>query len=206
MLIPAFNLKEYFVRFDELLIVLKPYRSFMLFGGLGCLCAALLALAFHEDTNRIVSGEHVTSVHTQRMTQEIQAMHQSLESMEKSRQTPESLKPTLETMEKNMEDLQGNLSSMKDDMDIQMSDLKKAVNSNPNMKQYLDAKELPFKVISIDVLDQQPFASVNDDDHISPMAVGDALAGWQLEKADYATATAEFKNAKDQYVKVVIQG
>jgi len=98
------------------------------------------------------------------------------------------------------------LTSMQNDVDAQMLDLKKAIASSNDAKQYLDAKVLPFHVISIDVISQQPFVSIDYANHITPLAVGDTVAGWKITAADYDAAQVEFKNAQDQYVKIALQG
>lgn len=164
-----------------------------------------LSLVRH-DTAHVISTQiqqNNTAKETLKQINDIQAQLQALQN---APQNSEAFKDSLTKINSDLGDVQQSILSMKDDMDTQMTELKKEVNANPNMKQYLDPKELPFKVISIDVLSEQPFVSVNYDDHIQPMAIQDALAGWQLVQADYSTATAEFKNTKDQYVKVMIEG
>ena len=79
--------------------------------------------------------------------------------------------------------------------------------ASPNgSKAYLDAKTLPFQVISIDVMAEQPLVSIDYDHRRMPLSRGDTLAGWQITEADYASSTVEFKNNQDQYVKVSLQG
>ncbi|MCD6047005.1 MAG: hypothetical protein K0S08_652 [Gammaproteobacteria bacterium] len=164
-----------------------------------------LSLVRH-DTAHVLSKQNLQENTAKATLKQINDIRDQLEALQTSPQSSDAFKENLVKINSGLGDVQQSILTMKDDMDSQMSELKKEVNSNPNMKQYLDAKELPFKVISIDVIDQQPFASVNYDNHILPLAVQDALAGWVLDKADFATATAEFKNDKDQYVKVIIQG
>jgi uncharacterized protein YukE len=99
----------------------------------------------------------------------------------------------------------GQINSMQSDMDNQMLDIKKAV-AGDGTKQYLSEDVLPFQVIAIDVISQQPFVSVNYQNHITPLAIGDALAGWKVATADYDSETAELVNDRGQYVKVIVQG
>lgn len=105
----------------------------------------------------------------------------------------------------NFQKLSTQIASVKDDMDSQMQDLK-SVMANNKSKHYLDPKVLPFHVISVDVIAQQPFVSIDYDHHITPLAVGDSIAGWQITAADYDAAQVEFKNSEDKYVKVSLQG
>lgn len=94
------------------------------------------------------------------------------------------------------------ISSVKDTMNEQMSDIKKTVSGGMGNKEYLDADVLPFKVITIDVIGEQSYVSVNYEDHVTPIAVSDVIAGWRLIFADYDANIAEFRNDKKQYVKV----
>lgn len=105
-----------------------------------------------------------------------------------------------------VEKVSSQLSSMQNDVDTQMLDIKKAVASSSDAKQYLDQKVLPFQVISIDVISQQPFVSINYANHITPMAVGDTVAGWKITAANYDVSQVEFKNTHDQYIKIALQG
>lgn len=98
------------------------------------------------------------------------------------------------------------IASVKDAMNEQMSDIKQTVSSSMGNKEYLDATVLPFKVITIDVIGDEPYVSVNYANHVSPIGVSDVLAGWRLIFADFDTNVAEFRNDKKQYVKVSLQG
>lgn len=95
--------------------------------------------------------------------------------------------------------------SMNQDVDSQFLDVKREIANSQN-KDYLDPNVLPFRVISIDVISNQPFVSIDYAHHVTPFQVGDTLAGWQVVAADYDAAEVEFKNDKDQYVKVIAQG
>lgn len=96
------------------------------------------------------------------------------------------------------------ISSMHNDVDGQMLDLKRMVANSS--KDYLDPKVLPFHVISLDVISQQPFVSIDYDHHLTPLTIGDSMAGWQITSADYSSGQVEFKNDHNQYVKVLLQG
>ena len=95
---------------------------------------------------------------------------------------------------------------VKDDIDSQISDLKKAVSKSIGSKEYLDASALPFHVISVDVIAGQPYVSVEYASHVSPLSAGDLLVGWRVVSAEYDTGISEFVNEKNQYVKVSLQG
>ena len=95
---------------------------------------------------------------------------------------------------------------VKNDVDIKMSDMMHAVTSFNGGKQYLDSKALPFHVLAVDMIAGLPYVSVDYSNHVSPLTVGDSLAGWQVVAAYTDAAVAEFVNDKNQYVKVVVQG
>jgi hypothetical protein len=96
--------------------------------------------------------------------------------------------------------------STKEDIDSQISDLKKSVADGGSNKQYLDASALPFHVVSVDVIGEQAFVLIDYANHLSLVAVSDVLAGWRVISADYDSSIAEFANEKNQYVKVILQG
>ncbi len=98
------------------------------------------------------------------------------------------------------------ISSVKDDIDSQMGEMKKAIAEGVGSKQFLDASALPFHVISVDIIAGESYVSVEYDNHIFPLAIGDLLTGWRVISADYEADCAEFANEKSQYVKVDLQG
>lgn len=91
--------------------------------------------------------------------------------------------------------------SMHTDVNSQMEEMRNTLANNIS-KHYLDSHLLPFQVLSVDVISGQPFVSINYAHHITPLMVGDSLAGWQITAADYASGVVEFKNAKDQYIQI----
>lgn len=105
-----------------------------------------------------------------------------------------------------VEKISTQIALMKSDVDAQIIDLKRVVAGGIADKQYLDPKILPFRVISIDVISQEPFVSVDYVHHITPLAVGDAVAGWTITCADYDKGTVEFKNSTGKYIQETLAG
>lgn len=97
------------------------------------------------------------------------------------------------------------ITSAKDELNTNILDIKKAVIDSSQSKQYISLKSLPFKVVSIDVISEKSFVSIEYDNHITPLLLGDSVAGWNLTSASYETGMAEFKNTKDQYIKLSIK-
>jgi soluble cytochrome b562 len=98
------------------------------------------------------------------------------------------------------------ITGIKEDVDNQINDLKKTVVSSMSNKQFLDPNALPFNVISIDVIAGQPYVSVDYANHILPIAIGDLLAGWRVNSADYDSSVVEFVNGKNQFVSINLKG
>jgi hypothetical protein len=102
--------------------------------------------------------------------------------------------------------MSGQIVSVKDAIDAQLMNMKKVILEGTGGKQFLEASVLPFHVISVDVIEMQPYVSVEYANHISPLALGDVLAGWRVIRADYESGLAEFENDKNQLVKVNLHG
>ncbi len=98
------------------------------------------------------------------------------------------------------------ISSMQTDVDNQMTDLQKAIVTGGEVKQFVNPRVLPFKVLSIDVISEQPYVTIRYHDLITALGIGDSVDGWRIVAADYDAELAEFKNIKsDKYVKVSLQ-
>ena len=67
---------------------------------------------------------------------------------------------------------------------------------------YIDPSNLPFTLQFIDSVSGQNVVTVSYNNLLTPLSVGEALAGWTLINADYGSQFAVFQNAKDQLVKV----
>jgi hypothetical protein len=86
-----------------------------------------------------------------------------------------------------------------------LDSLQLGVNSlqeNMHKVTYVDEKELPFTVESVDLIQQQAVVTVRYDYKSQPLDVGYSMAGWELIKADFSKQTAEFINKKDQHILV----
>jgi hypothetical protein len=155
---------------------------------------------------------------TQSVTAQLNTVQRALTQLSYHNQNPEDFKNDLTNISNNMSILTKSIDQSAKTSDIDkitaqtmlikqnIDELKKLIAESGNGKEYLDAKTLPFKVISVDVISQQPFVSIDYQNHITPMGIGDTVAGWQIVSADYDNAKAEFKNSKDQYIKMNLQG
>jgi hypothetical protein len=181
----------------------------------------ILSLATHKSSNinNLVSLQNKRS---ETILRELNDINTILHDVEKNPFNTKQQQAALQTLEndiastqKSMADVAKSteiqkvstqLSSVRDDIDSQMSDLKKVISKSVGSKEYLDASTLPFHVLSVDVIAGQSYASVEYAGHVSPLSIGDTLAGWHVTAVDYNEYVTEFSNDKNQYVKVSLQG
>lgn len=102
-----------------------------------------------------------------------------------------------------LQQLSQQLSNMKADVDSQFDHLEKNLAGTDN-RQYIDAKALPFQVVAVDIIAQQPFVSIQYDHRIAPLNIEDSLAGWKLISADFDRQEATFVNENGQYAKLSV--
>ncbi len=101
-----------------------------------------------------------------------------------------------------VKNISSEIGTVKSDLDNKLDAIQKAISTQDDGKEYLDKSALPFIVLSIDVIAGYPFVSVNFNNQILPMSVGDTLAGFRLESADFVLDTAQFVNHNNQYIKI----
>ena len=71
---------------------------------------------------------------------------------------------------------------------------------------YMDVTALPFKVISIDSIQQVSVASVTYDYKTIPLEKNDALAGWTVLSIDFGKQSIELENNNKEHVLVALEG
>lgn len=64
----------------------------------------------------------------------------------------------------------------------------------------LPATQLPFQILHIDMIQEQPVVTVNYNHTNTPLMIGDELVGWKLMSADFSIQQANFRNFKDEWV------
>ena len=207
--------------YSELKIIWEEKKSLIIVLVSFITVLFLSIILFHKNTNvnDVVSSQNKRSEAILRELNDINSVLHDVESnpfnTKQQQMSLQSLEKDIASTQKSMievaksSDIQkvsGQLASVKDDIDTQMSDLKKAISESTAGKQYLEASALPFHVISVDVIAGQPYVSVEYASHVSPLAVGDSLTGWRVTSSDYESGVAEFANEKNQSVKVSLQG
>lgn len=187
-------------------------------GSVGLLLLAMLFFYHVIAKNRIISMQNK---HSEFILHELNTIQSQLEvfsgntNNQKQQSMLNTIQAELSALQQSMvalakaSDIQkvsSQIASVKDDVDVKMGDIKQVMMSSSGGKHYLDARALPFRVIAVDVIAGLPYVSVDYSDHVSPLALGDTLAGWRVVAAYDEAGVAEFMNDKNQYVKVVIQG
>ena len=71
---------------------------------------------------------------------------------------------------------------------------------------YLTVSALPFKIISIDSIQQVGVASVAYDYKTIPLERSDALAGWTVLSIDFGKQKIELENINKEHVVVALEG
>lgn len=71
---------------------------------------------------------------------------------------------------------------------------------------YLAISALPFKVVSIDSIQQVSVASVAYDYKTIPLEKSDALAGWTVLSLDFSQQKIELENVNKEHVVVALEG
>jgi len=66
----------------------------------------------------------------------------------------------------------------------------------------ISSSNLPFKLVSIDNIQENDIVTINYDSHMLPLEINDYLAGWKLIKASTVNQKAEFENKQKNYVKI----
>ena len=64
----------------------------------------------------------------------------------------------------------------------------------------LPASQLPFQVLRIDMIQEQPVVTVNYNHTTLPLMIGDELTGWKLMSTNFSKQEAHFKNFKEEWI------
>ncbi|HAU0843139.1 TPA: hypothetical protein ACT9KV_001323 [Legionella pneumophila] len=83
-----------------------------------------------------------------------------------------------------------------------IQELLKHLDSQKQPVKMLPASSLPFKVLSIDSIQEVSVASVAYDYKTQALEKGDSLAGWKILEIDFAKQTIEFENAEKAHVLI----
>ena len=193
---------------------LKPYKGHAGLVGI-CLGVLLLAVIWHKQ-GRLESSVY-SATHQQMIgiSQQMAALQAQLNQLSVNVNDSPQAQTILAHLNETLTDIQKNLMGNAKSADVDtlnqtmregFDSLTKILAENGQAKTYLEAKTLPFQVISVDVIAEQPFVSVEENHRILPLGMGDSLAGWKLVSADYDAVEVVFENDKGQYVKISTVG
>ncbi len=68
--------------------------------------------------------------------------------------------------------------------------------------EYLDQKALPFDIVAIDSVNEEPVLALRYNYHYIALEKGEKLAGWKVIRLDYARQLAEFDDEKGAHVRL----
>lgn len=161
-------------------------------------CVKNQSAANHNELN--ILGEQLTSIQTQ--------LKQPVE------------QPDLSPITQNLNQLNNFVQQLKNKDDHQLGEIftteqgaiKKQLEGITDLLRHLDEKkqpvkmlstsQLPFKVLSIDSIQEIPVASLAYHYKTQALEKGDALAGWTVFEIDFAKQIIEFENADKAHVLV----
>ncbi|AMQ28921.1 TPA: hypothetical protein ACHW7I_000941 [Legionella pneumophila] len=83
-----------------------------------------------------------------------------------------------------------------------ITDLLRHLDEKKQPVKMLPANQLPFKVLSIDSIQEVSVASVSYHYKTQALEKGDSLAGWTVFEIDFAKQTIEFENADNAHLRV----
>ncbi|CZG20545.1 TPA: hypothetical protein NI876_000215 [Legionella pneumophila] len=83
-----------------------------------------------------------------------------------------------------------------------ITDLLRHLDDKKQPVKMLPANQLPFKVLSIDSIQEVSVASVSYHYKTQALEKGDSLAGWTVVEIDFAKQTIEFENADKAHALV----
>jgi hypothetical protein len=102
----------------------------------------------------------------------------------------ETTKAIFKTAEQNLD-----LSKKIDDVKVEV----KGISSNAGEIKYIDPKQIPFEVFSIDYVQSSPVVSIRYHYQNYDLEVGEVLAGWKVVSLNYVTQEAEFENINKEH-------
>lgn len=83
-----------------------------------------------------------------------------------------------------------------------ITDVVSHLEPHPEATKFVALDALPFKIVSIDSIQQIPVASITYDFKTVPLEQGDALAGWRVVSLDYTAQRMELVNEAQEHVVV----
>jgi hypothetical protein len=195
--------------------------SILLFSG-GLILLILFIFLIHHQGNTILTLTSKEDTQEATILRELNDVDSQLNNLSIHSQNKKIYETTFKTINADLDNIKKSMienakhldvekvstqiESMKSNVDAQMVDLKRLIASGMTNKDYLDPKILPFRVVSIDVISEEPFVSIDYDNHVTPLGVGDAIAGWTITSADYDSGTVEFKNNSGKFIKETLTG
>lgn len=152
-------------------------------------------------------------------TNEINSFSEQLSAIQKQLNQP-AKQPDLSPITQNLNQLGEFIQQLQSKDDHQLGEMfsteqvaiKKQLESITGLLHHLDEKkqpikmlpanQLPFRVLSIDSIQEIPVASIAYHYKTQAMEKGDSLAGWTVVRIDFAKQTIEFENIDKAHVLI----
>jgi len=147
----------------------------------------------NQLTQVIASNNHLTQNEISQLSQQVQAIQlraQQLSDQDDVKQLSQSLSTSNQMLSDKIAELQSNV-----------NDVKQVLQPH----NFIDPKNLPLKVISVDIWDGTPYATVSIDDQEDLMGVNESRAGWTVDSIDFASHQIVFRNDKNQFIKIQLE-
>lgn len=147
----------------------------------------------NQLTQAINTNNHLTQNEINQLTQQVQALQlraQQLSNQSDVKQIAQSLNDSSQLLSQKITQLESNVKEVK--QVLQPHD-------------FIDAKNLPFNVISVDIWNGTPYATVAIDGENELMGINETRSGWTVDSMDFATRQIIFRNNKDQFIKIQLE-
>ena len=140
--------------------------------------------------------QHIDKLPGQTNTINLQPLSQELQKL--SDLTEKQHKETIATQKQNIEQVKLEFADKINALQQQVTELKP---QKPSFK-YQSPNYLPFKVLSIDSLQQLSVATALYSHKTTPLEAGDSLADWTVKSVSFARQEIVFENLKHERVRV----
>jgi hypothetical protein len=151
-----------------------------------------------EQINDIISklANIELAVNTHKGDDQIESITNALKNLEQQTEAIASHNKDdmVDNIDRNTTQLQDQLKKISDEL--------KALKESHTHHTYVDSQYLPFKVISIDNLQENTMVTIHYAHRDIPVMVGDSMAGWTLIDASFSSQKATFTNKASNFVLV----
>lgn len=169
------------------------------------IAAVFFVLVSYEQLNHHATMQYHQSISLNHELKQIQETLNEIVNISMSNQQQtirDKTNKSFSLLQQTLIELESQISATQENMNAHFKIIHEALVDKKEDKPYMDANVLPFHVISVDMMEDQAFVSIDYGNHTTPLQVGEWIGGWQVFKLNVDSAAVEFVNANKQYVKV----